>query len=439
MKINYPPQPKPRFLSGNYFDFYRNQLDFLTNCARDFGDIVYLRFFHIPIYLLNQPDLIEEVLANAELIKSKGVRTPLQKQIFGNSLIASEGDFWLKQRRLLQQVFNQKHLAGYAETVVETAEEFFSNWKEGEKRIINDEFIELTLKIAAKTFLGIDDLKEKDIIRELVESIKTIYSTQNQVSWFADNFLPTSNNRRFKKAVKAVDKLIGKIIEERRKNNSNTNDLLSVLLSMNVHNSDKQIRDEIVTFFIAAHETTAVALTWAWVLLSQDDESSKKMQSEIKALNKSKLSFSDLSKLKFTSQILKESLRLFPPNRSVAREVKKQFRLRDFNIKKGSQIVMSQWVLHRDSRYFDSPDKFIPERWTPEFEQSLPKYAYFPFGLGNRTCIGKSFAMMETTLILTVIAQKFRFTLDSIEEVEPFPVILLRPKNKLSITVKTHY
>ena len=437
MKLDYPPHPKPKLLSGHYFDFYRNQLEFLTNTASDFGDIVYLRFFHVPIYLLNHPDLIEEVLANAELKKSKGVRTPLQKQLFGNGLIAAEGDFWLKQRRLLQQVFNQKRLAKYAETVVETAEEFFSDWKDGEKRIINEELIELTLKIAAKTFFGIDDLKEKDTIRELVESLKTIYSAQNSFSWFGDNFLPTANNRRFKKAIQAVDKLIANIIEERRENNSDRNDLLSVLLSMSVDNSDKQIRDEIVTFFIAAHETTAVSLTWAWVLLAQNKKSAEKLQLEIESLGGGRLSFSDFPNLIYTNKILKESLRMFPPNRSVAREVAKPCRIGNYKVAKGAQIVMSQWVLQRDSRYFDSPDKFIPERWTSEFERNLPKYAYFPFGLGNRTCIGKSFAAMETALVLAVAAQKFRFTLDSNEEVEPLPVILLRPKNKLHITIKT--
>jgi len=437
MKLNYPPHPQSRFISGHYFDFYQDQLAFLTNSARDFGDVVYFRFFHIPIYLLSHPDLIEEVLANAELRKSKGVRTPLQRQLFGNGLIASEGDFWLKQRRLLQQVFNQQYLAKYTETVAETAEEFFSAWKDGEKRIINDELIDLTLKIAAKTFFGIDDLKEKDTIRELIESLKIIYSAQNQVSWFTDNFLPTTNNRRFKKAIKAVDKLIAQIIEERRKNNHSNTDLLSVLLSITADNSDRQIRDEVITFFVAAHETTAVALTWVWVLLAQNEEARQKITAEIKGLNKARLSFGDLSKLTFTSKVIKESLRLFPPNRSIAREVTKQFRIRGFKVSKGSQIVMSQWVLHRDPRYFESPDKFIPERWTPEFEKALPKYAYFPFGLGNRTCTGKSFAVMEMTIVMAAIAQKIRFTLDSNEEVEPLPVILLRPKNKLSITVKT--
>jgi cytochrome P450 len=437
MRTNYPPQPRPRFFSGHYFDFYQDQLTFLTNSAKNFGDIVYFRFFHVPIYLLNNPDLIEEVLANAELRKSKGVRTPLQQQLFGNGLIASEGDFWLKQRRMLQQVFNQKYLAKYAETVIETAEEFFSNWKDGDQRVVNEEFIELTLKIASKTFFGIDDLKEKGIVRELVESLKAIYSTQKQFSWFADNFLPTLNNRRFKKAVKAVDQLIGRIIEERHKNKSDVTDLLSVLLSMSVGNSDKQIRDEIVTFFIAAHETTAIALTWAWILLAQNGTAQEKMRAEIKALDSDKLSFNDLSGLTFTSQILKESLRLFPPNRSTAREVVKPFKIKDFNIPRGAQLVMSQWVMHRDSRYWESPDKFIPERWTPEFERSLPKYAYFPFGLGNRKCIGKSFAMMEMALVLIVIARKFQFTLDSPDEIKPVPVLLLEPQNALSITVKT--
>lgn len=435
-KLKYPPQPLAKLISGHYFDFYSNQLQFLTDAARNFGDLVYLRFFHIPIYLLNDPVLIEQVLAKAKLKKPKTVRSPLQRQIFGNGLLTSEDDFWLKQRRLLQQAFDQQHLAHYFKNIVNSAEEFLNKWQEGEDRVINDEFVDLTLEIAAKTFFGIDDLSEKNIVRELTESLKIIFSSQSRYAWFFDNYLPTKNNLEFKKSIRAADQLIDKIIQERRKNVSTKNDLLSVLLSLSDDlNSEKQIRDEILTFFIAGHETTAITLMWIWVLLSKHEDAAKKLQSEINTLGADELTFGNLSKLSFTNQIIKETLRMFPPNRSVAREVKEPFRIDNFEISKGSQLIMSQWVLHRDSKYFESPDNFKPERWTLKFEQDLHKYAYFPFGLGNRICIGRSFAIMEITLILITLAKKFRFNLVSNERIEPLPVILLRPKNEIHITV----
>jgi cytochrome P450 len=432
-----PPHPRPRFVSGNYFDFYQDQLGFLTDCAERFGGIVYLRFFHIPVYLINDPDLIEDVFAKAQLRKPKTVSTPLQKKLFGNGLLASEGEFWLKQRRLLQHVFERKRLDQYADTVVKVTEDFFRDWHDGDSRIIDHEFTELTLKIAAKTFFGIDHLNESDAIRELVEALKIIFEGQSRLSWFSDNFLPTANNRRFKRAVKAVDDLIGDIIAARRKNHSDQNDLLSILLSAENGMTEKQIRDEIVTFFVAGHQTTAITLTWLWIMLARNAEASNKLRSEVGKFHGRALSLQALSELPFTAQLIKETLRMFPPNRSVAREVVEPYHLQSFNLPKGSQIVMSQWVLHRDPKYFECPDEFRPDRWTSEFEKQLPKYAYFPFGLGNRTCIGRSFAMMETSLILAIIARQFSFTLDSDSDPEPIPVILLRPRHKSSITVKS--
>lgn len=362
----------------------------------------------------------------------------MQKSVFGYGLLASEGDLWLQQRRTLQKVFSINYLQDYSRSVTKITSEFINEWCDGEKRIVTDDFLDLTLRIASHVFFGIEFTEKKQIIRELTESLKDIFSAQSRFSWFADNFFPTKKNVRFKKAVQNIDLLIAQLIKQKQKHKTN---LLSVLLEVENDEqrnlSDKQIRDEIVTFLIAGHETTAITLSWVWVLLSENPFALKKLQSELhNTLNGSLPNFSDLSKLAYLQKIIKESLRLFPPNRSVARETTKKIFIQGYPISKGSQIVASQWVLHRDKRYFDKPNMFLPDRWSRDFEKKLPKYAYFPFGIGNRTCIGKSFAMMEVSLILAIVAQKFEINLDKNQETEPVPVILLRPKGKLTTTLK---
>lgn len=436
--------PRGRLLSGNYFEFFQNQLNYLTECAKNYGDVVKLRFFHIPVFFFNHPDLIEEVFSkqSSNFRKAKSVRTPLQKMLFGNSLIAGEGEFWLKQRRAISPAFHQNFLSEYAKIIINTTKEFIEDWKAGEERLIDKDLVDLTFKIASRAFFGIEGDDEKEIIRELVETNKSVFSTQTRFNWFADNYLPTKKSRRFKRAIKNVDKLITRLIEERKGENHDKKDLLSILLKIKngetENLSEKQLRDEIITIFIAGHETTAVTLSWIWILLAQNENAKQIFQSEIKSvLSNKSIQFSDLPKLIYTNQILKESLRLYPPNRSIAREAINDCQIGDTFVPAGSQVVLPQWVVHRDERFFNSPESFQPERWTREFEKNLHKYAYFPFGGGARKCIGSSFAIMEAVLILTTIAQKFQITLDSKEKIEPIPVILLRPKTELKTTLKS--
>lgn len=443
LKTDLPAGPKGKFISGNYFDFFENQLDFLSNCAKNFGDVARLRFFHLPVYLINDPDLIEEVFSkqSANFRKAKTVRTPLQKMLFGNSLIAGEGNFWLKQRRAVQPAFHQEFLAEYSKIIIQTTQEFIADWQTGETRRISEDLVDLTFKIAARAFFGIEGDAEKEIIRELVEANKSIFSIQNRFNWFADNYLPTPKNLRFKKAVRNVNKLISNLINERKAVNTTRKDLLSVLLSIKNGETEQltenQLRDEIITMFIAGHETTAVTLSWIWVLLAQNPSAAARLGEELKTvLNGRIIDFADMRKLVYTHNVLKESIRLYPPNRSIAREAINDCYIGKHKIPAGAQVVLPQWVVHRDEKFFDSPEEFLPERWTKDFERNLHKYAYFPFGGGARTCIGKSFAVMESVIILSIIAQRFQITLDESEKIEPLPVILLRPKGELKTVLK---
>lgn len=442
-KSAHPPRLKGKIISGSYFDFFGNQLDFLTSCAREHGDVVSFRFFHLPIFLVSHPDLVEEVFAggNSNFKKARTVRMPSQKLLFGNSLIASEGEDWLRQRRAMQPAFNQTYLSEYAKLIVDITLDHIADWQDGDVRMINNELVDLTFKLAARTFFGIDGAKEKEIIRELIDLNKSIFSSQNRLFWFLDNFLPTPKHLRFKSAIDRVDALISELIRDRREMGSDRKDLLSVLLSIKNAETgeltEKQLRDEIVTTFIAGNETTAVALSWTWAMLAQHPEEFRKLRAELKTTLAGRTpTFADLPNLKHTYRVIKETLRLYPPNRSTAREAVRDCELGGYPIPAGAQVVLPQWVVHRDERFYDRPAEFIPDRWTTEFEQKLHKYAYFPFGGGPRLCIGRSFATMEIALVIATISERFEITLDSKDKIEPLSLVLLRPKNDLKVTLK---
>lgn len=439
----HPPKLKGKILSGSYFDFFRDQLDFLTTCAREHGDVVSFRFFHVPVFLISHPDLIEQVFSvqNSNFRKARTVRMPSQRMLFGNSLIASEGAEWLKHRRAMHPAFHQTYLREYADLIAEITQDHIGHWKAGDVIYIDEDLSDLTFKLAARTFFGIDGAKEKQVIRELIDLNKSIFSAQNRFHWFLDNFLPTPKHMGFRKAIKNVDRLVSDLIRSRRAEGSDRQDLLSVLLSIKTDETgtltDKQLRDEIVTTFIAGNETTAVALSWTWIMLARHPEEFRRLRDEVRTTLAGRTpSFADLPQLVHTQRIIKETLRLFPPNRSIAREAINDCRLGDYAIPAGAQVVMPQWVVHRDQRFFERPEEFIPDRWTTEFEQKLHKFAYFPFGGGPRLCIGRSFAMMEIALVIAAIARHFEIRLDSDREIQPVPLVLLRPKDRLKVTLK---
>jgi cytochrome P450 len=254
-------------------------------------------------------------------------------------------------------------------------------------------------------------------------------------------FLPTPSMIEFRRAVRQADETVYGIIARRRKAESDSGDLLSMLMQVRDedgdHMTDKQLRDEVMTFLLAGHETTALTLSWTWHLLGQNPEAEAKLHEELdRVLEGRELNFSDLQKLPYTERVIKESMRLYPPAWGVARTVIKEFELGGYKIPPGANVVMSTWVMHRDPRYFPEPDRFDPDRWLPEKSQKLPKFAYFPFGGGPRQCIGAAFAMMEATLLLATIAQRFQFRAEPGHVVTPMPSFTLRPKHGIRMRLE---
>jgi cytochrome P450 len=435
------PGPKGHPILGVMSDFSRDTFGFIERC-RDYGDVVRMRFLYLTAYFLYHPDDIENVLStNAKnFIKSRNQRSPLFQRLVGNGLLTSEGEEWKRQRRLAQPAFHRHRINAYAETMVDYAKRMVSNWQAGEVRDIHRDMMRLTLEIVVKTLFNADVSADAEKVGLVLSRIVTPFAGQATLKWIMDNRLPTATRQRFNRDARDIDAIVYRIIDERRNSKRDEGDLLSMLLKATDEDgsrlSNQQLRDEVMTIFLAGHETTALTLSWAWYLLAQNPETETKFHAELDDELGGRLpTMEDLSRLKYTEMIAKESMRLYPPAYALGREAINDCEIGGFRVRAGAQVFMFQWSTQRDARFFPEPEAFAPERWTPEFSASLPKYAYFPFGGGPRACIGNYFAMMEVILLLATIGQRFRFSLVPGHAVTLMPAMSLRPADGIKVTV----
>lgn len=435
------PGPKGNLVLGVMPEFNRDSLAFIEQ-ARDYGDVVRMRFFYLTVHFLYNPDHIEYVLStNAKnFIKSRSLRTPFFRRLVGNGLLTSEGEEWKRQRRLAQPAFHRQRISGYGDVMVEYTDRMVSRWKQDEIRDIHRDMMRLTLEIVVKTLFNADISGEADKVGRVLSKMVKPFASQATLKWILDNRLPTPTNRRFNAEAREIDNIVYRLIAERRSSGADQGDLLSMLLAAHDEDgsqmTDRQLRDEVMTLFLAGHETTALTLSWAWYLLAQNPEVEKNLHAELDEVLQGRLpTVADLPRLKYTEKIAKESMRLYPPAYGVGRETIHEFELGGYRIPARAQLFMFQWVTQRDPRFFSEPNRFYPERWTDEFIDSIPKYAYFPFGGGPRACIGNYFAMMEVVLLLATIGQRFRFSLLPNYQVSLMPAMSLRPAEGIPVRV----
>jgi cytochrome P450 len=391
------------------------------------------------VYVLNHPGDIEWVFSNRNFIKPMSLRLPLQRRIFGNGLFSSEGKVWLRERRMTQPAFHRDRLDTYVATMNDCSTRMLANWRAGEVRDIFEEMRTLALEVAARCLFNADMSCDGVVVRAVCDTIVKVLAAPGGVGWILDNILPTPNNIRFRKAIGRLDEIIYDLISKRQREDQKGDDLLSILLATDedgTQMSRRQLRDALATLFFASHQATALVLSWTCYLLSRHPGVQELLlANELTSVlsHKETPQAADLAALSYTRMVIKETLRLYPPNRSVGREALNDCEIGDYHVPAGTQLLMSPWVVHRDARYFESPEAFKPERWTTEFIEQLPRYAYFPFGGGQRVCLGQDFAMMEAMLVIATILRKFRLTLESEESVEPHPVVLLQPNRRIMI------
>ena len=435
-----PPGPKGLPIVGNMFEPRGDAIRYFTKCIREYGDIVFLRFLGVPMCLVNRPDCIESVLVTQHnnFEKSKDYRA--LRRVLGNGLLTSEGVFWRRQRKLVQPAFHQGRIAAYAEVMVAYTERMVASWKHGQGLDVHEAMMRLTLDIVAKTLFDTDVSREAEDVGAALQVLMSKFFRQAGFALLLPSFIPIPTTRRLQRAVGQLDKVIYEIIRRRRTSGQTSGDLLSVLLRAQddegLGMTDRQLHDEIMTLFLAGHETTANALSWTWLLLGQNPGVEEKLIEELRrVLSGRSPTAADLPRLTYTEMILREAMRLYPPVWVIGRRGLAPFRMGEYELPAETNVLMSQIITHRDARYFPDPDRFDPDRWKaddPRFV-SLPRFAYFPFGRGPRVCIGAGFAMMEAVLLLATIAQRFTLTLVPGQTIEKLPSVTLRPKSGIRV------
>lgn len=430
-----PPGPKGTWLGGNVADFREDRLGFIQQCAQDYGDVVRIRLGPYRILLISHPDLIEQVLITNRLSYRKHFAMRLNPQLFGKGLLTSEGDFWLRQRRIIQPLFLRKHVVNYAPDIIQMTRRFLDGWTQGETRNVSEEMARLTLTITAKIMFGAEVREEAEEVRLALHDLLKNFLARFGSLTLLPRWVPTPHNLRTQRANRRLDQIIYRYIERRRKETEARNDVLSLLLQATDEDgskmSDQQIRDEAITLFLAGHETTALSLAWTWHLLATHPEVEEKLVQEVhEVVGDREVTAEDVLQLNYLNQVIHESMRHRPPVYSMGREALTDQELGGYPVPKGTTLLMPQWVVHHDARWYEDPEEFRPRRWTSEFTERLHKCAYYPFGGGPRRCIGDHFGLMEIALVLATIAQRFRFAVVE-QEVKPTAIFTLRPEPEI--------
>jgi cytochrome P450 len=419
----------------------RDPLSVFSRWAGEYGDIFYYRAAWMHVYFLNHPDLIEAALVRNQqnLVKDRVIRN--SRWFFGEGLLTSEGDYWKRQRKLSQPAFHRDKISSYAPLMTGYAGQMLAHWHDGDELDVHQEMMKLTLRIVVRALFDVEAEQTAEISNALNVMMRHSAGARMLLPPFFRR-LPLPGMSQVRGAVDDLTGMVYRIIHKRREcRGEATDDLLSMLMQARDEDhsqmTDRQLRDEVMTFLLAGHETTALALSWTWLLLSQNPQTRDKLTEELDRVLEGRVpGFCDLPQLRYSEHVIKESMRMYPPAWSLAREVSRGFDLHGYQIPAGANLVMSQWIMHHDSRYFPDPWKFDPDRWGSADCQKLPRFAYFPFGGGPRQCIGAGFAMMEAVLLLATIAGRFELNAIERQAVTPIPSFTLRPRQGIRVHLK---
>jgi cytochrome P450 len=438
-----PPGPKGWPLVGVSFEIVRDPLKLMQRIARDYGDIVRIPVLLQSRILLNHPDWIEQalIIQQAKFHKSDFTKRAVERML-GQGLLISEGDFWRRQRRLAQPAFHRARINEYGSTMVQIADAHVREWRDGDVRDMAHEMMMLTLNTAVRTLFGTTLPGEAEQIGTSLTFLMRYSLGRLRSPIRIPNNWPTPKNRRAQREYDFLDSLVYRIISERqaRGNSEHHNDLLAMLMSAmdedGTQMTPKQLRDETMTLFLAGHETTAQTLAWTWYMLAQNPGVEARLQEELRTVLGGNLpQGADLMRLPYLHAVVNEILRLYPPAYIVARTSIEPCQIGGYDFPTGTTFLISQWVMHRDPRYYEEPEAFRPERWLDGLADRLPAGAYFPFGDGPRRCIGQGFAMLEASLVIATLARRFRFSLEPGHDVVPEPLVTLRPRNGIRMTL----
>jgi cytochrome P450 len=436
------PGPRPRYPGQLFVTLVRDKLAYFASMARC-GDVSETRVGPQRIVLLNHPDDIRRVLVTEQRKFSKGRAIERTKLLLGEGLLTSEGEFHLRQRRLVQPGLHRERLAGYARVMADYTERMLARWGDGQLLDVHEEMMHLTLGIAGRTLFDVDVEEAREVGEALDLSLRLFRYSVLPFGTLLE-YAPVPWIRQLHRARREVNALIARMIAERRRDGGDRGDLLSMLLAAQDAEgdhegmSDRQLRDEIVTLLLAGHETTANALTWTCYLLAQHPEVAARLEAEVDAVLGDRMpSAEDAPRLVYTRNVIAEGMRLFPPAWIVERYTLEDFEAGGYRIPAGTIVYTSQYLVHRDPRWWPAPARFVPERWTDEAAAAdRPKFAYFPFGGGTRICVGEHFAWLEATLVLAAIVRRWRMTYEDPLPPEPEALVTLRPRGGLRLRME---
>src|SRR5450631_1333732 len=438
----YPPGLERNLL---WFAFRKlrpaNPILLFQQLAEKYGDIAHYKIGWHHIVFLNHPDYIREILVvqNENFIKERTVQRT--KMLLGEGMITAEGAQHRTQRQVAQPAFHRQRIPEYASLIVQEASRARDRWRDGEQRDIAIDMMHLTLNVVAQTLFATDLRDEVDELASAINRIMGLYNFLVMLpaaEWLV--YVRPPGLAAFVRARKRVDAVVYRMIAAHRKGSSHGGSLLDLMLAASPDQSpasEQSLRDQVITIFLAGYETVANALSWTWYLLSQNPDCERRFHDEIDRELQGRLPmFDDIPRLRYTEMVLAESMRLYPPAWAMGRYARSDFQLGDFSLPAKTTVLMSQFITHRDARFFSDPLCFDPERFTPEAKLRRTKLTYLPFGAGVRQCIGESFAWMAGVLLLATIAQKWRLKLVPGPRVEPEPLITLRPKYGIRMQVE---
>lgn len=401
-----------------------------------YGDVVYVPMPRAEMFVLSHPEDIQAVLVGEHAHVMKDLVTRLLGRVVGQGLLTSEGDTWKRQRRIAAPSFQPRHVARYAEAMVENTRALAGRLPDRSVRDVHVDMMRITLEIVVDTMFGAETGRDLDTVRELVDTLLRSYSHE-VLTWrrLVPPRLRPDAHARIDDAIARLDAILYELIAARRQAGADGDSLLDRLLRAQDDDgrrmSDQQLRDEVATVFLAGHETTALALSYALHSLAADPWVARQLVREVdEVLGGRPATVEDVPRLRLVDAVLREAMRLYPPAYAVGRELLDDRTIAGFSMPKGSQLLMAQWVVHRDPRWYEEPERFLPWRWLDGLAQRLPRFAYFPFGGGPRICVGNHFAMLEGVLVLATLMQTI--------EVRPrVPAHVLRPRNSVTLRPTT--